>query len=122
MLFDDECITAYGFLLSATQIECSDVTMQQYKDIVFPDGLVSGFISDAILVQLLESAESEVSLEKCVSHALAIKLSAHFSRSIKSSSGTSECTSNAPVGNSAPVIKRTAQPCKASNRKGFCFL
>ena len=88
--------------------ECTELTVQQHKDILFSDGFVSGLKSDALQDRLLDLVELEASPEKSLSLTNTIEVFAAFFHSINSSSDSTP--SSAPVGNTAAVSRRTAQP------------
>ena len=90
---DDESASDFfkRLRLLVEKCECSDLTIQEHKDILLCDGSVSGQQSDIIRSRLLELTNAEASLDKCKSMATAIEMSTEFSRSfVASGSSTSD--------------------------------
>ena len=66
---DDESVSDFfkRLRLLVEKCECSDLTIQEHKDILLRDGSVPGQQSDIIMAKLLELTNAEASLDKCKS-------------------------------------------------------
>ena len=103
----DACITAFlpRLRIFNERSERTHLTVQQHKYILLRNDIVSVLKSDAIRVRLLELADSDAALEKCISFANAIEVTDNFDRSFNASSETPPSTSSPSVGNIAAVKK-----------------
>ncbi len=82
---EDENFTAFFARLKrlVEQCECGELDVQQHKDALVRDALVSGLRSELIRARLLELDDSKASVDGCLSLACAIELSSDFSKSFK---------------------------------------
>ena len=89
--------------LLVEKCECSALTIQEHKNILLRDSLVSGLRSDIIRAKLLELTKAEASVDKCKSLAIAIEMSIDFPRSFFASGSS---TSDSPTSSIAAVYDK----------------